>query len=254
MTGAQTLLRSGRQLVVSAAILLGASGTALAEDASRSHAQHAPAITPMSATYGATMDKGIAIDGSATRTLEQQADGSWLYRFNVNSFIADIEESVVFQWDSGRIIPLQYRYSLKGMLVPNRSRAINFNHGANTINGTYEGDSFSMEMEDNALDPLGFQLQLRQDLQAGKRDMTYAVADDGDYDHDRFAVIGEETLTTPIGNVSTVKVEKVRDGDSKRQTLMWFAPELDYLLVQLVQVEPDGSRYEVNIEEADLPQ
>lgn len=94
---------------------------------------------------------------------------------------------------------------------------------------------------------------MRQDLKAGKREMTYSVADDGDYDHDRFAVIGEETLKTPMGEMATLKVEKVRDEDSKRETLMWFAPELDYLLVQLVQVEPDGSRYEVNLEDADLP-
>ena len=33
---------------------------------------------------------------------------------------------------------------------------------------------------------------------------------------------------------------------------MWFAPELDYLLVRLIQVEPDGSRYEVRLEDADL--
>jgi hypothetical protein len=28
---------------------------------------------------------------------------------------------------------------------------------------------------------------------------------------------------------------------------MWFAPKFDYMLVQLLQTEPDGSRYELNL-------
>ncbi|MFC4258752.1 DUF3108 domain-containing protein [Marinobacter lacisalsi] len=249
MTGLQSRPLPGRHLLASIAMLLGACTTALAAETATQH----PDLTPMSATYGASMDKGLAIDGSATRTLEQQADGTWLYRFDVDSFIADITESVTFRWENGHIRPLEYRYALKGLMVRDRSRAMNFSWAANSISGSFEGDSFTMEMAENALDPLGFQLQMRQDLKAGKQEMTYAVADDGDFDHDRFTVIGEETLTTPMGEMATLKVEKVRDEDSKRETLMWFAPELDYLLVQLVQVEPDGSRYEVNLEDAELP-
>lgn len=213
----------------------------------------APDLAPISATYSASMDKGISINGSATRTLEQQDDGSWLYRFDVDSFIADIEESLVFRWEDGQVRPEKYRYSLKGMMVSNRSRALNFNWGAKSVSGSYEGDNFTMDMADNPLDPLGFQLQMRQDLKAGKEEMTYAVADDGDFEHDKFAVVGTETRDTKVGKLETVKVEKVREEGSKRETLMWFAPELDYLLVRLVQVEPDGSRYEVNLDEADVP-
>jgi hypothetical protein len=31
---------------------------------------------------------------------------------------------------------------------------------------------------------------------------------------------------------------------------MWFAPDQDYLLVRLLQIEPDGSEYEISIDEA----
>lgn len=211
-------------------------------------------LQPLSATYSATMAKGLSINGAATSTLKQQSDGTWLYEFNVDSFIADIRESVSFEWKDGHVVPLKYRYTLKGLMVKDRSRAINFNQAANSVSGSYEGDSFNMDIEEHALDPLGFQVQLRQDLKAGKRDMTYAVADDGDFDHDRFAVLERETRSTRFGDLETIKVEKVRDKDSKRETLMWFAPELDYLLVRLLQVEPDGSRYEVVLEDTDLPE
>jgi hypothetical protein len=255
VTEARKRTRPGRFLIAcAAAVLTGISMGALAENSGQAPSgSQQPDLTAMSATYGATMDKGLSISGAATRTLEQQADGTWLYRFDVDSFIADITESVSFRWENGRVRPLSYRYSLKGMLVPNRSRAMNFNWAAGSISGSFEGESFTMDMAENALDPLGFQLQMRQDLKAGKREMSYTVADDGDYDRDRFAVIGKEAMNTPQGEMATIKVEKLREGDSKRQTLMWFAPELDFLLVRLVQVEPDGSRYEVNLEDAELP-
>lgn len=209
-----------------------------------------PELTPIAATYSASMDRGLSLNGSARRTLEQQADGSWLYEFNVDSFIADIRESVEFRWEDGRVVPLKYRYRLNGMLVKNRSRALNFNQAVQSVSGSYDGTSFTTELPDQALDPLGFQLQLRQDLKAGKTTMDYTVADKDDFEHDRFAVVGEELQTTSLGELNTIKVEKVREEDSKRETLMWFAPELDYLLVRLLQTEPDGSRYEVRLDEA----
>ncbi|SFR41117.1 Protein of unknown function [Marinobacter daqiaonensis] len=209
-------------------------------------------LTPLKATYSATMDKGISINGSATLSLTHQEDGTWLYRFDVESFIADIDESLTLRWQDGRVQPLEYRYALEGLMVSNRSRAMNFNWPAGTVNGSYNGDTFTMPLEEGALDPLGFQLQLRQDLKAGKESMSYPVADDGDYDHDRFTVVDSEPLKTEFGILETIKVEKVRGEGSKRETLLWFAPELDYLLVRLVQVEPDGSRYEVTLDKAEI--
>ena len=252
MTGHHRQSHPVVRAIIGLALLLAASAPTLAMDESPEASGQPPALAPISATYGATMDKGLSIDGSATRTLEQQPDGSWLYRFDVDSFIADITESVTFNWENGRVRPMEYRYALKGLMIRDRSRALNFNYTANTVSGSYEGESFNLPMVEGALDPLGYQLQLQQDLKAGRTDMTYAVADNGDFDEDRFAVIGEETQATPFGEQKTVKVEKVRESDSKRSTLMWFAPELDYLLVRLVQVEPDGSRYEVNLEAADI--
>ncbi|MGM0571431.1 DUF3108 domain-containing protein [Marinobacter sp.] len=245
-----TLVRTARRLTLPRALafyLLALSATSYAETG-------APVaeLKPIAASYSASMDKGLAINGSARRTLEQQPDGTWKYSFNVDSFIADIQESVHFRWDDGRVVPLEYRYRLDGLMVRNRSRALNFNWATESMSGSYDGESFTVPLTGEALDPLGFQLQLRQDLKAGKKEMNYTVADEDDFEDDRFAVIGEEVQSTSFGELQTVKVEKVREDDSKRETLMWFAPELDYLLVRLVQVEPDGSRYEVKLDDADL--
>lgn len=209
-------------------------------------------LLPLRVSYNASMNKGIALNGSATRTLAERDDGTWIYRTKVDSFIADIDESLVLRWQGDRVIPLRYRYRLSGFLIRNREEAINFDWENGVASGHHEGDRFSLELEPGALDPMGYQLQLHQDIRAGKREMEYRVIDKGGYDTDRFAVIDEEVLTTDQGNVNTLKAEKVRDDNSKRQTLMWFAPDREYLLVRLLQVEPDGSSYEIMINDAEI--
>lgn len=222
------------------------------EKASAPETGSPPSLTPYSATYSASMSKGIKLNGAGKRELKDQGNGAWLYRTEVDSFIADINESLIFNWENGQIVPLRYRYELSGLMISNRKQSIDFDWEAGVATGDYRGDEFRLELKENALDPLGYQLQLRQDLKAGKREMTYNVIDKGDYDDERFAVLDEETLTLNGRSMSALKAEKVRESDSKRETLMWFNPTRNYLLVRLQQVEPDGSEYELRLKDATI--
>jgi hypothetical protein len=223
-----------------------------AEPEAKVETQAAPALTPFSATYSASMSKGIKLNGAGKRELVSQDNGIWLYRTEVDSFIADINESLVFRWDDGHVVPLRYRYELSGLMISDRKQAIDFDWQAGLATGHYRGKPFELELKEGALDPLGYQMQLRQDLKAGKREMAYPVIDKGDYDEERFAVLENEQLRLNGHTLDTLKAEKVRDSDSKRKTLMWFTPSQDYLLVRLRQVEPDGTEYELRLKDADL--
>lgn len=209
-------------------------------------------LTPYEVTYTASMDKGITLNGTAKRTLTKKDGGVWLYRTDVDSFIADIDESLILKWENNQVIPLRYRYRLSGFLIKDREQSIDFDWDAGVVTGKDRGKAFKLELREGALDPLGFQLQLSQDIKSGKRDMTYQVIDGDDYDEDRFAIVDQEPLNTDSGAITTLKAEKVRDEDSKRETLMWFAPDEDFLLVRLLQTEPDGSRYELRLKRSDL--
>lgn len=209
-------------------------------------------LLPLQVSYNASMEKGLALSGEARRTLQESSGGNWHYQTDVDSFIADIDESLIFRWENGQVVPLRYRYSLSGLMIKDRKQAIDFDWDNMVATGHYRGREFSLALEEGALDPMGYQLQLRQDIKAGQREMTYRVIDKGRYDTDRFAVIDEETLTSNGERLTTLKAEKVRDSDSKRKTLMWFAPDQGYLLVRLLQIEPDGSEYEISLAEARL--
>jgi len=211
---------------------------------------NAAELTPYEASYTASMSKGVSLNGQGVRTLTSQGNNVWLYRTDVDSFIADINESLIFKWENGHVTPLRYRYRLSGFLIKDRKQSIDFDWQNRIATGKYRGKSFEVKLEEGTLDPLGYQLQLHQDLKAGKRDITYRVLDKGDYDTDRFAVIAEESLSDRGHTMKTLKAEKVREEDSKRQTLMWFDPEQNYLLARLLQVEPDGSEYELRLKDA----
>ena len=230
--------------LLTGALLLGASLAQASDE------QEDVTLQPMKLSYNASLDKGISLNGDARRILEQRDDGTWHFRTDVDSFVADIDESLIFRWEDNQVVPLRYRYKLSGLFIRDREEAIDFDWENNVVSGHHEGDKFSMKLEKGAMDPMGYQLQLSQDIKAGKREMEYRVIDKGDYDTDKFAVVDEETVRINGDDIRTLKAEKVRDSVSKRVSLMWFAPERDYLLILFLQVEPDGSEYELTISDA----
>lgn len=208
-------------------------------------------LVPFEASYTAAMEKGLTLNGTAKRTLTDQGNNIWLYRTDVDSFIANIDESLIFRWHDGRVIPMRYRYSLSGFLVNDRKQSIDFNWEKGLATGRYKGKAFEVPIEKGVLDPLGYQLQLHQDISNGLREMSYQVLDKGTIDEERFAVINGETVRAGGEQRATLKAEKVRE-NSDRQTLIWFSKEQNYLMVRLRQVEPDGSTYELRLKDAEF--
>ena len=226
-------------------LLMVAASPAFAEDDAA--APEAVDLVPFEASFSAAMNQGITLKGSAKRILSDKNNGVWLYRTAVNSFVADVEESIILKWQDGQVLPLRYRYRLSGLLIRDREETIDFDWEKGVATGHYKGKNFEVALSPGLLDPLGYQLQLHQDLKAGKREMEYRYVRHGRLDKERFAVIDEGRIKAPQGEMKALTVEKLRGEGSKRETLMWFAPEFDYMLVQLLQTEPDGSRYELNL-------
>jgi len=67
----------------------------------------------------------------------------------------------------------------------------------------------------------------------------------------RFEVVGEETLDTPLGKVTTIKVRRKENNNEEREIYAWFAKDFQYLLVRLQQ-EENGSAYTIYLSKASL--
>ena len=127
-------------------------------------AQTETELVPFEASYTAAMEKGLSLNGTAKRTLTSQGNDVWLYRTDVDSFIVSIDESLIFRWEDGQVIPMRYRYRLSGFLVSDRKNSIDFDWSEGTATGEHKGKPFEIELEEGLLDPLGYQLQLHQDI------------------------------------------------------------------------------------------
>lgn len=234
-------------VITRCALLLASSLTSATSLAASEAGCAAP--EPYVASYQAEMDKMISLKGSGTQRLRPLGNETYLLSFDVESMVADMHESVAFSWDqvACQLVPLQYQRSLKGALVPDRLSSFENNRDESMITGEYKGKAFSVEARDDYVDPLGLQIQVRQDLRAGKREMVYRMVYKGRILTDRYRVVGEESVYVSGKDYRTVKIEKVRPETSDRQSYMWMAPELDYALVRMLHVEPGGEKYEVVI-------
>ncbi|WHI46003.1 DUF3108 domain-containing protein [Microbulbifer sp. EKSA008] len=199
-------------------------------------------LEPFKATYAARFN-GISI--TATRELSGQ-DGNWRLDFDSSALFASIKEYSRFTSQDGHITPQHYEYRRKG-LGRNRATVLNFEPSKGMIFNVHNPERDLKDAPPNILDKVSYQIQLALDVAAGKTDLQYKVADGKKIRDYKFSQVGTETLKTPLGPVETIKVARVRDKDSGRETTVWIAPQWNYALVKLIQREENGKRYQINL-------
>lgn len=212
---------------------------------------HALEPKPFSASYTADWTS-VPVSGSAKRTLERQADGSWKLDFAASMLVTNFSEQSIFRVEGDALLPQSYLLNRTGL---GRGKHIehNFDWTAKQVTGVDGKDSVKLPLNRGLLDKSTYQVALQQDVAAGKHSMSYQVVDGDEVETYDFRVLGEEKVETKVGQVDAVKVERVRDPtQSKRQTIMWFAKSWNHLLVRLRQVEKDGKEYQIVLEQGSL--
>lgn len=175
----------------------------------------------------------LKIDGQYV--LETDSKISWL-------FLSDNRnERSTFNVTDGLIVPLQYDYKRTGT---GRDRITTIEFGPEKIVTSYKSKDYQFERQPDILDPHLYQLVMRQQLISGKTEFEYPLIRRGTLLTYRFKVVAHEELNLPYGKVATIKLERIR-GSSRRKTLMWIAPALNYTMVKITQFK-DGK------EQADL--
>lgn len=209
-------------------------------------------LVPHRAGYNTNIEKGISLKGDAVRELKKLDDGRWLYRFDIKSFVADIDESVVFTWENDQVIPARYEYELSGMMIKDRLQNVDFDWSTKQAIGKERNSDWRIEIPKLALDRLGYQLQLLADVQNQKKEMHYQIVHKGKVRPSTFQVMREENINTVFGNVNSIVLEKVREESSKRVTHLWFSKEHPFLLLKMKQIEEDGEEYEIIVKWAEF--
>ncbi len=211
-------------------------------------------MSEFSAYYQASTN---GISGNAERHLIKLDDDR--YRLNISLeakmagvSIGDLEQVSEFSVDAGQIKPQHYSYQLSG--VKRESHAISFNWDANIALSTENEQSWTIALNDDALDQLSYQqalaLAISEQPLKSSSELSFELVDGGVLETQRFRVLGHEVLATPMGKFDSVKLERIRDDNSGRSTTIWLASDWDYLLAKIEQISSSGLRIELALENA----
>lgn len=209
----------------------------LALAAPASHAE--PPVAPFTLDYH-LKSEGIPFTFTATRTLKPVRDGLWKMEVQAKNWLGEIRETTLFDWQ--KCIPEStfYGYYRRGLGRVKEAKLHLDREAGVAASERTDKPMRSYPITDQATDELSVSLALQCSLQTGQRDIKLQVADERSLEAHRYRVVGEEKLKIDGKQIETVKVQRQRGANSKRQTYMWFAPQHDYLLVQLLQENSDG--------------
>ncbi len=206
---------------------------------------HAESVLPdyFEANYN-LYRKGARI-AKMQRHFTQQDDGTYKYRSETRtaglvSLIRKdhIIEETTWKYFEGQFKPQLYTYIRTGG-KKNRDVSIHFDWENNLVRNSVDGSNWRMPVQANILDKLLYQLVIMQDLKIGKSAIEYYIADGGKIKTYNINLLGEEIVSTPIGNFKTLKLNRLK-ANSKRKTTFWCAYDLHFLPIKVENMEKDG--------------
>ncbi len=189
--------------------------------------------------------QGLPVKAKGVRELIQREDGSYQLTSSASAMFMKVSEVTNFELINGIIVPQNYQYQ-RSMMGKKKAEQVRFDWNA----GLASHEDTTSTLEPGTLDKLSYQVQLRLDvaraLETSNTDkLEYTIADEEKRKQYQFSFIGEQTLTTPLGELRTIAVQRQRE-DRNRRTTVWLALDHDLLLVRLKQEQPD-SGFELNL-------
>jgi hypothetical protein len=222
--------------------------------ASYCYTQNTPLLEYV-AQYEASAN-GLA--ATATRSLSKIDESSYRLSNSLEASIAgqalaNLEQASEFIIDGKRVVPLNYSYHLSG--VSRASHAIFFNWNAEVALSKEGDESWQLHLKEGVMDQLSYQVAIRQaliDNTENETNFLFGIVD-GDAIHmQEYRLVGEEIISTPLGELSTLKLERVREASDERVTEIWLAIEWNFLLTRIEQLNSSGLRISLELKSAVL--
>lgn len=200
-----------------------------------------------------TAERELSLEGDSYR-LQYESSIEWMI------FSDERYETSTFLIKNNRVKPLEYKMERKGT-GPDRSYLVTFDRENRQITGPKKRkkkkryDTGSMvKWNSNWLDPISYQQQLYFDLHAGQKEFHYEFINRKGKEHKyNFKLTGKQQLVLPYGTIEAVKVERIYE-NSERQTIAWFAPELDYALVRIWKGKSGVEQFDLQLQSLSIKQ
>lgn len=195
---------------------------------------------------------------TASRSLRSLGENSYRLSNSLEASLAGqtlarLEQASELTLQNNRVVPLNYAYQLSG--VSRASHAIFFNWDAEIALSTEDDESWQLQLEEGVMDQLSYQLAIRQALMDSTEDETtfaFEIVDGDAIEMQEYRIVAEETISTPLGELNTVKLERVREDSDERVTEIWLALDWDFLLTRIEQINSSGLRISLELKSAEL--
>jgi hypothetical protein len=222
--------------------------------ASYCYAQNTPLLEYV-AQYEASAN-GLA--ATATRSLSKIDESSYRLSNSLEASIAgqalaNLEQASEFIIDGKLVVPLNYSYQISG--VSRASHAIFFNWDAEVALSTEGDESWQLPLKEGVMDQLSYQVAIRQALIDNTEEETnflFEVVDGDAIQMQEYRLVGEEIISTPLGELSTLKLERDRSASDERVTEIWLAIEWNFLITRIEQLNSSGLRISLELKSAVL--
>ncbi len=172
---------------------------------------------------------------------------------NAQKLIFKISESSTLHIEKDGVLRVQsYKHNRRN-LGERHNRDLLFDWQTNTVSDALRPEQDALALEFPVYDKVSYQEQFRLDLieNPSQARFEYYTTDGKSTKLYAFDRVGEETIETPLGELAAVKFKRDRGPDSTRETYIWFAKDLGYLLAQLDQIK-DGKLERLIIRKASI--
>ena len=200
----------------------------------------AAAPKPYEASYTLEMNDGL-LSVDAVKTLVKLGQNSYQISWNASHLLYSIEQTAFFEWINQ--FPLSTSFEeRKGSIFSKKDYEVKLNWEEKKASFNNNGKKGTFPLEEGCLDELTAQLQLRLRLAAGEKLIEFNQIDKDEVEIRKYKVVGEEKLETVLGNIKTIKVDRIRT-NKKRHTTTWYAPDYDYIIVKSTQTKMGGDSF-----------
>lgn len=168
--------------------------------------------------------------------MESRATASGLARLIAGDTLV---QRSTFEVAPGGLRPLDYSFD-DGTQRTSRDVRLEFDWSDDRVRGTAEDEPVDLAASPGLQDAASMQALVMARLRSGGEPGSIPMIEKDRIKMYRYTFLRRERLSTALGELDTVAYRSSREG-SKRETVTWFAPELDYAAVRAEQYI-DGKR------------
>lgn len=148
-----------------------------------------------------------------------------------------IVEYTQFEEIDGELRAIEYHYLFNNS-GSKRNAWIIFDREKLVAESLYKTETVELDIQNDHVDRMLESLVFRADLISGNIAEKYPYIDRNTLREAVYENLGQETVSTQAGSFDTIKYRRQRVG-STRSAIIWFAPELEYLPVQMRHFKGD---------------